>query len=384
MVDNKIKNVGGSSRTRPPSPPLHRRQPTRITTTPRLILLLIAFACCFSLTSASHPFQIEEELVEVEAQSLVLGSTFESLAQSGTILTDPNPAPEPRNWAPHPAAGADLRRRAGTEAAASDGSSSTEAPTSTASGMAAAETPSTGTLPTPFDMGFSGNISTGCNSFMTSMLANSTFNECLPFSLLLQNSNSFFQVTKSLVRITQTLDFACAANVTQCAALMSSFAANLTTTSACASDVSAQNPLIQHALTGLKAYKPLYTASCLRDPGTSSYCFADAITNASSPSDSHIYFLPLNTSLVSGSQPTCDTCLQDTMAVFEASSADRRQALAKTYVPAASQINMNCGPGFVNASLAPPLYSAAAASVAPTASVTAMALSAALATWLLT
>ncbi len=133
---------------------------------------------------------------------------------------------------------------------------------------------------------------------------------------------------------------------------MTSFAANISSTSSCATDLSRQNPLIQQAKLGLEAYKPLYTASCLRNPSTSSYCFADAITNASSPADSYVYFLPLNQSLVGGSQPTCDACLKDTMAVFEAGTSDRGSGLASTYVAAAMQVNVNCGPGFVNASLA--------------------------------
>ena len=133
---------------------------------------------------------------------------------------------------------------------------------------------------------------------------------------------------------------------------MASFAANISSTASCGSDLTNQNPLIQQAHLGLLAYKTLYTASCLRNPTTSAYCFADAITNTSSPTDSYIYFLPLNVSLVGGSQPTCDACLKNTMAVFEAATSDRTSALASDYVSAAMQVNVNCGPGFANASLA--------------------------------
>ncbi|KAJ5054661.1 uncharacterized protein L3040_000927 [Drepanopeziza brunnea f. sp. 'multigermtubi'] len=233
-------------------------------------------------------------------------------------------------------------------------------------------------------MGFSNNITTECQTFMDSMLSNSSFRECLPFSMLLSNSNSFFQASKSLVRITQILDYSCAAEFTECSALMSSFASNITTSDSCESDLKLQNPLIQDALLGLKAYKTLYTASCSRNPETSSYCFADSITNVTNPTDSYIYFLPLNTSLVGGSQPTCDSCLQTTMGIFEASSADRDQALANTYVPAAKQVNVNCGPGFVNASLAEPITSPAFALKPPPSAVSlVLALCAILMTWLL-
>jgi hypothetical protein len=58
-------------------------------------------------------------------------------------------------------------------------------------------------------------------------------------------------------------------------------------------------------------------------------------------------------SLVGGSQPTCDSCLKQTMAVFETETSDRKSALFSDYVGAAMQVNVNCGPGFVNSSLAP-------------------------------
>lgn len=40
------------------------------------------------------------------------------------------------------------------------------------------------------------------------------------------------------------------------------------------------------------------------------------------------------------------------MSVFEAATSDRSSALASVYASAASQVNVNCGPSFVNASLA--------------------------------
>jgi hypothetical protein len=123
-------------------------------------------------------------------------------------------------------------------------------------------------------------------------------------------------------------------------------------TASCASDLAAQNPVVLQAQLGLNAYKPLYTASCLRNPSTSAYCFAEAVTNSSSPSDSYIYYLPLNVSFPGGSAPTCNTCLVNTMAVLEEATSDRRSPIASDYADAAQQINLHCGPGFVNTSLA--------------------------------
>ena len=47
------------------------------------------------------------------------------------------------------------------------------------------------------------------------------------------------------------------------------------------------------------------------------------------------------------------------MAVFEAGSSDRSSALAYDYVAAAMQVNVQCGPGFVNQSLAAAVASGA-------------------------
>ncbi|KAF8854893.1 hypothetical protein BDZ45DRAFT_596434 [Acephala macrosclerotiorum] len=327
-------------------------------------LFLVIILTCF-LTFSSASIYIEEEMVERSPEDVaeLLESTFARLARSGTILVDQRPPPEPKSWELDTAD--DLRRRDTdntSNSTTNSSSTSTLAPTSTSSGLVAT-TESASPLPTPFDTGFNNNITTNCQSFMTSMLANSTFKSCLPFSLLLQNSNSFFQASKSLVRITQTLDYSCSANVTTCSAVMAAFASNITSTSACASDLSSQNPTIQQARLGLLAYRTLYSASCLRNPSTSAYCFADAITNASNPTDSYIYFLPLNVSLVGGSQPTCDSCLKNTMSVFEAASSDRSSALASDYVSAAMQVNVNCGPNFVNQSLAAAVVSGSPSSL---------------------
>ncbi|PQE03076.1 C6 transcription factor protein [Rutstroemia sp. NJR-2017a BVV2] len=280
-------------------------------------------------------------------------STLARLARSGTILVDQRPYFNPDHAiAPRSKNPSSVDSPSDIIITTDNLHRRTDAAAETNDGLSVAATATAASLPTPFDSGFSSNITSTCSSFMMGFLANETFKSCLPFSLLLQNSMSFFQVTKSVVRITQTLDASCSANLNTCTNLMSSLAANITASSNCGSDLSAANPLITQAHLGLLAYKTLYTASCLKDPDTSAYCYAQAITNSTSPSDAYIYFLPLNTSLPGGSQPTCNTCLKNTMQVYEAASADRTSAIAGTYVDAATQVNVQCGPGFVNQSLA--------------------------------
>ena len=151
---------------------------------------------------------------------------------------------------------------------------------------------------------------------------------------------------------------------------MASLAAQIKADSTCGPDYRAQNPLVLQAYNGLLAYPLLYKAGCLQDnsssPSSSSssnssgsgsdgssgnsggYCFASAITNALSPSDSYIYYLPLGVSLPGGARPSCNQCLKDTMAVFQQGARDANQPVSATYVDAAQQIDLGCGPAFVN------------------------------------
>lgn len=341
----------------------------------RHILFFAVIICCL-LPRCSASLYLDEQLLEARPAAVEedLGAAFERLAKSGIILVDQSPPPRRQSDWTLATLADDLRRRQvgdNPETSTTNHSSSTLAPTPTSSGgiATATSTQSTSPLPSPFDSGFSNNITATCTAFMNNMLGNSTFQKCLPFSLLLQNSESFFLAEKSGVQITRVLDATCAANVTTCSKLMSTFASNLTQSSSCGSDLNAQNPLVQQGLLGLLAYKPMYQAACLKDTNTGSYCFANAVTNQSSPSDNYIYYLPLNISLPGGSQPTCNTCLSTTMGFFEAASADRSSALASDYVSAAMQVNVNCGPNFVNTSLAAAVKSSDAVALAgPTSS----------------
>ncbi|KAJ9137258.1 C6 zinc finger domain containing protein [Pleurostoma richardsiae] len=209
-------------------------------------------------------------------------------------------------------------------------------------------------LPSPFDGGLSSNF-TGdgsCPSFINWFLADATFKQCYPFSLLLQSSQSFFNAEKSLVSITQVLDASCAANVTFCTDFLNELATNLTDPSNCGADYQLGNSVVVQAYIGLLSYQTLYSATCLKDSDTSLYCFANAVTNLTTPSNVYIYYLPLNISLPGSSIPSCSSCLEQTMAIYQAATADRKEAIFNTYESAAQQINTLCGPSFVNGTLA--------------------------------
>ncbi|KAI0128529.1 hypothetical protein BJ170DRAFT_594368 [Xylariales sp. AK1849] len=211
-------------------------------------------------------------------------------------------------------------------------------------------------LPSPFDSvlasNFTGDDGNGaCPAFINSMLTNSTFKQCYPFSMLMQGSTSFFQAEKSLVSITQVLDATCSANVTFCADYLNGVASNLTDSANCADDFAQDNSVVVQAYEGLRAYQPLYSAACLKNEDTSAYCFANAVTNSSAVSDVYLYFLPLNVSYPSTAAASCSLCTQQTMGIFQAATADRDQFVANTYANAATTVNNVCGSGFVNATL---------------------------------
>ena len=111
------------------------------------------------------------------------------------------------------------------------------------------------------------------------------------------------------------------------------------------------NSIVVQAYLGMISYPTLYSTTCLQDPETSSFCFANAVTNYTTPSNVYVYYLPLNISLPGSSIPSCNWCLQQTMAVFQAASANRKLPIAYTYLGAAQQVDTICGPGFVNDTL---------------------------------
>ena len=163
---------------------------------------------------------------------------------------------------------------------------------------------------------------------------------------------SFFDASRSVSTITTVLNASCSVFFPTCSTLMSSFALTLRSSAACQDDYNEENPQVRQAYAGLLAYDVSYNASCLKDgQDGGNYCFADAITNRSSPSDSYVYYLPLGLALPSGSLPTCDACLSRTMAVYAAAASNRSQPLNLDYVDSATMVNQMCGPAFVEATI---------------------------------
>ncbi|KAI9751830.1 MAG: hypothetical protein M4579_005874 [Chaenotheca gracillima] len=337
---------------------------------PSILCILVLFIICRCAGAEDIP----PSTFAFENEDSLLRSTLERLDRSGYLLHDLEPLEEAPPTQKVPFEDIDtrfpyLQRREGERPHPKEDESSktphprSVEPSSTATAtadsskasstklMTASDMPSASPLPRPFDTSLGSNFtSSSCPNFFSSFLSNSTFKACLPFSLLLQNSNSFFQAERSLVRISQTLDATCNVDVNKCSSLMSGIAQRLISNDNCGLDYQQQNPLVTQAYSGLISYEPLYQAGCLRS-SSGSYCFADAITNSSSPSDSYIYYVALGLGLPGGSSPTCNKCLQDTMSILATAASNSTLPVSKTYVGTAQQIDLNCGPTFVNATV---------------------------------
>ncbi|KAK3691293.1 hypothetical protein LTR37_018738 [Vermiconidia calcicola] len=131
---------------------------------------------------------------------------------------------------------------------------------------------------------------------------------------------------------------------------MASLAQEIQLEENCGADLEMRNPMVTQAYNGFIAYQPLFHAGCLTDLD-GNYCFANAVTNSSAPSSSYVYYLPLGVQLPGGTSPTCDQCLKNTMAVFATYAGNSSQSLSSTYTPAAEQLDMTCGPTFVQATV---------------------------------
>ncbi|KAF1814910.1 hypothetical protein P152DRAFT_391388 [Eremomyces bilateralis CBS 781.70] len=231
---------------------------------------------------------------------------------------------------------------------ATDATPGTGTATSTESLVLATSTEGPSSLPLPFDTSLGSNFtSPSCPTFFKTFLSDPTFQSCLPFSLLLQNSQGFFQASKSAFRITSILDATCNVDVNACASYMGQLGSQIRKTESCGADFNRENPLVLQAYRGLVSYQPLYQAGCLRD-SSGNYCYANAITNASSSTDSYPYYLPLGMTMPGGARPTCNTCLESIMAIFANAAQNGTQPVSQTYASAAKQINLGCGPDFVN------------------------------------
>lgn len=131
---------------------------------------------------------------------------------------------------------------------------------------------------------------------------------------------------------------------------MASYATQLTSSSNCGNDYTNQNPIVIQAYNGLISYDVVFQTTCL-ESSDSNYCFADAVTNSSSPTSSYVYYLPVGGNLAAGAMPTCNGCLKTTMHDFANYASNSTQPISATYPSAATMIDAVCGSSFAETNI---------------------------------
>jgi len=230
--------------------------------------------------------------------------------------------------------------------------SSTPSPTPKVPGPILTD-PNAGTVvdPIPFDGAvLATNLTQDCSSFLRGVVDTEAYRACAPLSLLIQGSSSYFDILrKGAFSIATVVAESCAPDAEACERQMDKFADSLIAKDNCEADNDAGNPIIAQAYAGLKAYRAIRDATCIKssknEGGT--YCYVEAVTNRQTPDDARIYFIPLGTQLPEDSRPNCSPCLQQTMDAFAQNAGKKGSALGRTYASAAALINQNCGANYV-------------------------------------
>ena len=127
---------------------------------------------------------------------------------------------------------------------------------------------------------------------------------------------------------------------------MADFAEQLIKDTNCGQDFRNEQPLVLQAYNGLIAFEPVYRAICLKTAKDNQYCFSQAVSISQNPSDIYPYFTVVGLTLPSGSMPTCNACLKQTMQVFAEYAIRKEQPLAQTYLGCAQMVDGDCGAGY--------------------------------------
>lgn len=211
-------------------------------------------------------------------------------------------------------------------------------------------------LPTPFPQPFDSQLtlnfsSVSCLQFFTNMTNSDAFRRCRPFSLLSQNSATFIDTQSNLTLMNTLVWGTCNTNLgtNQCNANMGWFASTLE--SACDGDLKDKNSLAEDTLTALNAYQLLYEAACAPDPQSNTYCYIDAVANAS-PADLYLYQLPLGIPLPDDARNfSCSTCSKGLLNTYVTALSNQTLSegltgLKATYEASMPIVNSACGATF--------------------------------------
>ncbi|BEI85505.1 hypothetical protein CcaverHIS002_0509060 [Cutaneotrichosporon cavernicola] len=209
--------------------------------------------------------------------------------------------------------------------------------------------------PTPLDTSISSSLSHECMTYLTNLISNSTFLSCLPFSLLLQTSNSYrTQITNARSSgnysyLNELVAYAAspAPGSETCDQTFAGFAETMRDRTNCGSDLNSGMPVARQARRGLSNYAAVRTAAGLVNPDTGSYCYLEAAASER-PDDAYLWQLPMGNILPSTSIPTCSKCSALVMNHWGTWSTNTTTLNGTMINSAASTINAKCGANFVS------------------------------------
>ncbi|CAK9781142.1 hypothetical protein CC85DRAFT_282482 [Cutaneotrichosporon oleaginosum] len=210
-------------------------------------------------------------------------------------------------------------------------------------------------VPTPLDTSISSSLSGECMSYLTNLLSNSTFLSCLPFSLLLQTSNSFRSQLNAAVGsgnfsyINDLIAYASspAPDAETCDRVFAGYAEAVKERAHCGNDLNNGIPVARQARRGLGNYAAVRTAVGLVNPDSGSYCYLEAVATER-PDDAYLWQLPMGNILPAASTPTCSKCSALVMNHWATWSANTTTLNGTMINSAASTINAKCGATFVS------------------------------------
>ncbi|KAJ5712841.1 uncharacterized protein N7483_010022 [Penicillium malachiteum] len=226
-----------------------------------------------------------------------------------------------------------------------------------------ASTDTSWSMPEAYDTISNDFANASCVAFFEKFRDNSTVTDCHAVSLLLENSNAFFHDLSSATDTARVLNTTCSESVDKCQSIMTGLAAEMIQQDNCGPDYNANNSVVTSAYQEMRAYEPVYQATCLKNSDTQDYCFVDAVTNTTAPNDYDVYFIPIGNPLTKGDL-TCNECLRETMYIYSQWATVDDQELDSDYIASAKIVNEQCGTGFASINVTTGSFSVTAGSAA--------------------
>ncbi|KAJ5719046.1 hypothetical protein N7493_007501 [Penicillium malachiteum] len=210
-----------------------------------------------------------------------------------------------------------------------------------------ASTDSSWTMPEAYDTISNNFANTSCVDFFLKFRENSTVTDCHAVSLLLENSNAFFHDLSSSTDTARVLNTSCSEPVDKCQSIMTELATEMIKDENCGHDYNANNTVVTSAYQEMRAFEPVYQATCLMNSETQEYCFVEALMNTTAPTDYDVYLIPIGNPLIKG-ELTCNECLRETMYIYSQWATVDNQDLDSDYISSAKIVNEECGSGFAS------------------------------------